>query len=138
MLEVRFVKCGEFENERPDFLAMRLQRIQELTLEQFGIQEIGIRSAGPRSKSRKVREFLDRDFIGDLEPESKMIQHLRTQSADPFVTQKMVVAGIHTDSRKCLRVFPEAFALEFCLGEFASRQIPLIVVKLSAPAGVFS
>ena len=40
MLEVRFVECGELENERPDFLAMRLQRIQELPLEQFGIEEM--------------------------------------------------------------------------------------------------
>ena len=40
LLEVRLVKCGEFENERPDFLAMRPQRIQELPLEQFGIEEM--------------------------------------------------------------------------------------------------
>ena len=39
-LQVRLMKCGELENERPDFLAMRLQRIQELPLEQFGIEEI--------------------------------------------------------------------------------------------------
>ena len=30
MLEVRFVECRELENERPDFLAMRFQRIQEI------------------------------------------------------------------------------------------------------------
>ena len=40
MFEVRLVKCGELENERPDFLAMRLQQVEELPLEQFGIEEI--------------------------------------------------------------------------------------------------
>ena len=40
MLEVCFLECGELENERPDFRAMRLQRIQELPLEQFGIEEM--------------------------------------------------------------------------------------------------
>ena len=75
----------------------------------------------------------DRVFIGDLDAETKMFRHLRTQSADPFFTREMIKAGIHANRRKCLRIFRKAFAFEFCLQKFAAGQIPLLVVHRGSP-----
>ncbi|MEO6739069.1 MAG: hypothetical protein ABIP20_02390, partial [Chthoniobacteraceae bacterium] len=69
-------------------------------------------------------EILERDFICELEPETEMIRHLRTQSANPFFNREMVVARIRANRRKCARGFRVAFKVEFRLREFAPSQIP--------------
>ena len=92
-------------------LGKSLSKHQEIP-EHVGIQKVWIHRACPQSKSWQVWELLDRDVVGDLEGETKIIRHLVTHSADPFLGWKSVVARIHTNRSIRLRIFSQAFSIK--------------------------
>lgn len=80
---------------------------------------------------------IDGDGVRDLEAKAERIRNLFAQALQVLRGGKLVVARIHADGWKDLRVFGQALALKPRLREFASRDVMGLVIHLPAPARIF-
>ena len=137
MLVIARIKLGELENEHADVLLERLKRFHERRRKQIRVQEILVWLSGPLAKTRQVREFLDRDFIGDFEREQEIRRHLRHHFFDVAMVREPVIPGVNANRLERLGVFGQAIALKPRFGKLAARDVSALIVNHPAPAGVF-
>ena len=135
--EMGRVEGGEFEDEDAGFPAMRREGSEEGVDEKRGVEEVFVLRSGAATKAVEAGKFFHRDFVGDFVAQAEVVGDLRTEAGQIFFRGEPVVAGIDADGRKGAGVFLEALGLEAAGGEFAAREIALLVVDLPEPTLVF-
>src|SRR5262249_46513247 len=86
----------------------RIERLKERRSKEVGVEKIFVRLSRAISKSRQLGKSFDRDVVGHLEREQKILRHLRDKAFNLARRWKLVVRAIDANRFEDLRVFREA------------------------------